>query len=134
MDSVRCSNCGLVNFGETKTCNRCGYDFASAAEFAAANPHRRKIILSTGEIPFDYKIIDVVFAYGHSSQTFFRGANPMEAYQRVSDILEQTAAQIGAEAVLWVKYDYRVALSSGLVTTNQVFEVFAYGTAVKIVR
>jgi transcriptional regulator of nitric oxide reductase len=134
MESIRCPNCGLVNFGEVKTCNRCGYDFVYAAEFAAANPHRRKIILSTGEVSFDYKIIDVIFAYGHSSQTLFNGANPLEAYQKVSDILEHTAAQIGAEAVLWVRYDYRVALNSGLVTTNQVFEVFAYGTAVKLVR
>lgn len=56
----------------------------------------------------------------------------MEAYQRVSTMLEQAAAQIGANAVLWVKYDYRVATTQGFLTTNQVFEVFAYGTAVKL--
>lgn len=47
-------------------------------------------------------------------------------------MLEQPAAQIWAHAVLWVKYDYREALTQGFLTTNQVFEVFAYGPAVRL--
>ena len=132
MSNVKCPKCGLVNFETAENCKRCGYDFVAARKNEAFNPQRRKILLSTGEAPTNYQIIDVVFAYGNSSQTFFKGANPMEAYQRVSDMLEQAAAQIGANAVLWVKYDYRVAINQGLVLTNQVFEVFAYGTAVRL--
>ena len=96
------------------------------------NRINRKVTLSTGGIPFDYVIIDVIFAYGNSSETFFKGANPMQAYERVSNRLEQIAAQMGADTVLWVQYDYRVALNQGLFGPNQVFEVFAYGTAVKL--
>lgn len=132
MNSIKCSNCGLVNFGTPDVCNRCNYSFVEEAEYVKANPQLRKVILSTGEVPFNYKIIDVVFAYGNSSETFFKGANPMQAYERVSTMLEQAAAKIGADAVLWVKYDYRVAPNQGLFGPNQVFEVFAYGTAVKL--
>lgn len=92
----------------------------------------RKVTLSTGDVPFDYEIIDVIFAYGNSSESLFQGANPMQAYERVSMRLEQIAAQMGADAVIWIRYDYRVALNQGLIASNQVFEVFAYGTAVKL--
>jgi uncharacterized protein YbjQ (UPF0145 family) len=132
MSNVKCPNCGFVNFESAQACKRCDYDFVAARKNAAFNPQRRQILLSTGEAPFTYKIIDVVFAYGNSSQSFFKVANPMEAYRKVSDMLEQSAIQVGANAVLWVKYDYRVALNQGFLTTNQVFEVFAYGTAVRL--
>lgn len=96
------------------------------------NKMPRNITLSTGEVPFSYEIIDIVFAYSNSSENFFQGANPIQAYEEVSNVLEQTAAQMGADAVIWIKYDYRVALNQGPLGPNQVFEVFAYGTAVKL--
>src|SRR5215211_652990 len=141
MSNIKCPACGLVNFASAEVCKRCNTNLDQAREEAAReeaaraqrelHPQRRQIILSTGEVQYQYRVIDVVFAYGNSSQSFFKGVNPMEAYQRVSTMLEQAAAQVGANAVLWVKYDYRVSLTQGFLTTNQVFEVFAYGTAVK---
>jgi uncharacterized protein YbjQ (UPF0145 family) len=143
MSNIKCPQCGLVNFESAEVCKRCSLNLKQLREEAEReelarreqrelHPQHRQILLSTGEVQYQYRVIDVVFAYGNSSQSFFKDANPMEAYQRVSVMLEQAAAQIGANAVLWVKYDYRVALTQGLIGPNQVFEVFAYGTAVKL--
>jgi hypothetical protein len=143
MSSIKCPTCDLVSFASAEVCKRCNTNLNQVREEATRedaarvealrraearkeewlkqrelNPQRRQIILSTGEVQFQYQIIDVVFAYGNSSQSFFKNSNPIEAYQRVSTMLEQAAAQIGAHAVLWVKYDYRVALTQGFLTTN----------------
>jgi uncharacterized protein YbjQ (UPF0145 family) len=55
----------------------------------------------------------------------------MEAYSKVAEQLQSNAANMGATAVVHASFDYRVAVSSGCGGGRQVFEVFAYGTAVK---
>ncbi|CAN5391978.1 hypothetical protein BH10ACI3_BH10ACI3_26110 [soil metagenome] len=92
----------------------------------------RTVTLSTGDVPFKYEIIDLIFAYGSSNETIFQGASPVQAYEKVSSLLERRAAEIGADAVVWVRYEYRVAQSRDFFVPNQVFEVFAYGTAVRL--
>ena len=128
-----CMMCGFRYLPHDANCLICSFDLTS--------PQKRKIIISTGDFPSPYKIVDVVFAYGNSSETFFKVVNLQEAYERVSTRLEENAGKIGADAVLWVKYDFRVAISPGYSGQNdlmrfffgpgQVFEVFATGTAVK---
>lgn len=60
---------------------------------------------------------------------------PVQAYEQVSGMLIQNALILGANAVIHIKFDYRVAVShTPIVNINsQVFEVFGYGTAVKVV-
>ncbi len=90
------------------------------------------VILSTGDIRQDYTILDTVFAYGSSTEGFLKSANPIEAYKKVGELLKQNAAKIGADGIVYATFDYRVAVKSGCLSGGQAFEVFAYGTAVKL--
>lgn len=89
------------------------------------------MIVSTTDIKKDYEILDVVFAYGSSGTGWLKTANPMEAYPKVLEELKSNAVKIGAEAIVGATFDYRVAVGTGCSNGKQVFEVFAYGTAVK---
>jgi len=90
------------------------------------------VTLSTGDIKQPYTIIDTVFAYGSSDQALFKTANPMEAYSKVSEMLKQAAVKVGGNGIVWATFDYRVAVKQGCGGGSQSFEVFGYGTAVKV--
>lgn len=91
-----------------------------------------KIIITTLDIQDKkYEVLEIVFAYGSSDGALFKTANPLEAYPKVRDQLGETAIKIGADAVIGVSFDYRVSMKQGCGGSNQSFEVFAYGTAVK---
>lgn len=94
----------------------------------------QQILVSTGQIPYAHDVIGPVFAYGSSKEGFLRTANPIEAYHKVTTVLQQEAAKFGADAVIFASFDYRVAVSFGCWGNRQVFEVFAYGTAVRFVQ
>lgn len=104
------------------------------------------IIVSTGDIREPYEHIDCVFAMGSHSGTAGNivAVQPTTAFVRVKDLLRAEALNSGANAVIHVQFQYRVSLASSLIgsmvntavpgvmsSTNQVFEVFAYGTAVR---
>jgi len=91
-----------------------------------------KVTLSTGDLKEPYDIIDVVFAYGSSGEGFLKTANPIEAYGKVADQLRERAAKVGANGIVNASFDYRMAVGSGCSSGKQVFEVFAYVTAVKV--
>ena len=91
------------------------------------------VLLSTGEIGQPYDVIDAIFAYGSSTDGFLKTANPLEAYQKVAGVLKERATAAGGDAVTFATFDYRVAASAGC-GGGKAFEVFAYGTAVRIRR
>ena len=92
------------------------------------------MILSTGDIKNDYQIIDLVFAYGTSNEDKQKACKPLEAYSDVSKILAHTAGQLGADAVINIRFDTRVAAEKTPAGgSHKVFEVYGYGTAVKII-
>lgn len=79
-----------------------------------------------------YEVLEIVFGYG-SSGGLFKSANPMEAYPKVRDQLKVSAEKLKADALIGVNFDYRVAVNTGCGSSSQVFEVFAYATAVKFI-
>ena len=85
------------------------------------------MIISTGDIRQDYTIIDVVFAYGAQKEGFL-GINKEKAFLKVKEDLEKNAEAIGADAVIYATFDYRVAVDG----KKQVLEFIANGTAVKL--
>jgi uncharacterized protein YbjQ (UPF0145 family) len=91
-----------------------------------------QVMLSTGDLKDPYDIVDVVFAYGSSGEGFLKTANPLEAYAKVAEQLRNRAAKAGANGIVHAAFDYRTAAGTGCSSGKQVFEVFAYGTAVKI--
>jgi hypothetical protein len=90
-----------------------------------------RILLSTGDIPEKYQIVDLVFAHGSSSEGALKGMEPPQAFQILASWLGQTALKAGADAVINIRIDFKIA--QGLLGARA-FEVFAYGTAVKLIR
>lgn len=84
------------------------------------------MILSTGDSKGDYDIIKLVFAYGDS--TAHGSCTPPQAYEKASQLLAQNATGMGANAVINLRFDFRMAQDH---RNKQAFEVFAYGTAVR---
>jgi Putative heavy-metal-binding len=93
---------------------------------------RRYPVMSTGDIPYPYEIVGLVFAQGNSTEGVFADADPAKAYQLVADMLGKEAKDRGANGVIHIRMDYRVAVTGGLLGPRQAFEVFGYGTAVRV--
>lgn len=86
------------------------------------------MIISTGDIRQNYKIIDVVFAYGCQKEGVILGLNKDKAFEKVKNDLAKSASSIGADAVIYATFDYRIAVDG----KKQVLEFIANGTAVKL--
>jgi len=87
------------------------------------------ILLSTGDIRDKYEIVDLVFAHGSTAEGALKDVEPPQAFQILADWLGQTALKAGANAVIHIRFDFKIA--QGFLG-NRAFEVFAYGTAVKL--
>jgi hypothetical protein len=92
----------------------------------------RRVLFSSGDIPFRYDIVDLVFAHGNSTEGAMKGVQPVQAFQLLVNWLGQTALQIGANAVIHIHLEFRVVAGQGVLGPKQAFEVYGYGTAVKI--
>jgi hypothetical protein len=91
------------------------------------------VVLTTGDIRANYRIIDTVFAMDSHKEKTFSGADPNKAFQGVKKQLRQACESLGGDAVVSCQFEYRVAVASGAFGgSKQVVEIFAYGTAVKI--
>ena len=88
-----------------------------------------RVLLSPGDIPEKYTIVDLVFAHGSSSEGPLKGVEPPQAFQILANWLGQTALKAGGDAVINIRFDFKIAQGQG----TRAFEVFAYGTAVKII-
>lgn len=91
------------------------------------------MIIATGDIRQDYQIIDTIFAMDSHKEGFLSSADPNKAFAGVKAQLEKKCAALGGNAVINCEFEYRNALGEGVIGKKQVIEIFAYGTAVKIV-
>ncbi len=89
------------------------------------------VLLSTGDIPGNYEIIDAIFALDGNAGKFFSSADPSKAFDGVKHQLRQTCQKLGGDAVINCQFEYRNALAEGFIGKKQAIEIFAYGTAVK---
>lgn len=90
------------------------------------------MIIATGDIKQNYAIIDTIFAMDSHKEGFFSNADPNKAFDGVKTQLAQKCAALGGDAVINCEFEYRNAVSDGLMSKKQVIEIFAYGTAVKL--
>lgn len=90
------------------------------------------ILITTGDIKEDYEIIDAIFALDSCTEGFFKAADPNKAFDKVKDRLREKANELCGHAVINCQFEYRVAISQGLMGSKQVIEIFAYGTAVRL--
>jgi uncharacterized protein YbjQ (UPF0145 family) len=90
------------------------------------------VVITTGDLKRPYEVMDTVFAMDSSEAGFFSSANPTAAFQALNGQLRSVAASAGADAIIACQFEYRNAYVDGTFGgTNQVIELFAYGTAVK---
>ena len=98
-----------------------------------------KVKITTGNINKDYEIVKIVFQLGRDEggalgKILGTGGSPEEAFEDAETQLKYKAAELGCDYVINAVFNQRVAVGQKSVTGsyNQVIEVFAYGTAVKI--
>ena len=96
----------------------------------------RSIVISTGDVHQNYKVIDAIFAFDSHEQGFIFGqADPGKAFDGVKDQLRKKCLAQGGDAVICCQFEYRVAAADGLPgKERQVFEILAYGTAIKYLK
>jgi hypothetical protein len=102
--------------------------FGKKKEVIEPNAH---VLVITGELNSDYQIIDSIFAMDSSTEGIFSNADPGKAFAGVRSQLRESAIKLGGDAVINCIFEYRVAVSQGLMGAKQVMEIFAYGTAVR---
>jgi hypothetical protein len=94
------------------------------------------MIICTTTLSKDYEVIDTLFVtYGETAGGFMGtgGIDTQKGFQGVKAALAEEARKIGADAVIGVDFEQRVASDGGMINEKQVLEFFAYGTAVKFV-
>lgn len=93
----------------------------------------KDILITTSDIREEYEIIDAIFAIDSCKESFWKAADPNQAFDKVKDALRAKCSQLGGHAVINCQFEYRVAVSSGgFGGSKQVIEIFAYGTAVRL--
>lgn len=90
--------------------------------------HPQQIPVITGDLRCNYQVIDTIITVSSDTAGFFRGADPSRAFDGVKAMLRTKCQQIGGNAVINCQFEYRMALDG----KKQCIELFAYGTAVKL--
>lgn len=94
-------------------------------------PPAGEVIVSSGPICADYNVLGLIV--GFASQT--EGCNGTVAVERVYHMalqrLIEGARSRGANGLIHVNFQNRVASQAGCGSAKQVFEVFAWGTAIQ---
>ena len=88
------------------------------------------IVLSTGGIPANYEIVDVVFAHASAKEAEPEAVPLADIFDAVKGRLARQAAELDASAVIHIHFEFRTP-QPGL-ESSRFFDVFACGTAVKI--
>jgi hypothetical protein len=93
----------------------------------------REIILATGGIQQAFKVVDIVLVLDASGAGFLSDADPGAAFDGVKRQLREACYAKGGNAVIDTQFEYRVAVGeSAFGNGNQVIEIFAYGTVVRL--
>ena len=85
------------------------------------------VILSTGDIPGEYKIVDVVFALGDSRQS--GSVATSDPFNALKDELKRLAIEKGGDAVINCRFEHRITVIES--SYNRAIEFVAYGTLIR---
>ena len=90
------------------------------------------MIISTTNINDKYEVIDTVFVLqSESAEDFLSGGIDTDAaFDGVKSLLSDKAQELGADAIIGCDFEQRIANDA---LGTQVLEIFAFGTAVKII-
>ncbi|TWT66712.1 hypothetical protein Pla123a_45980 [Posidoniimonas polymericola] len=109
-----------------------------AEERQARDQQRRaNMRVSTSGLPpgTHFRIVDTIFAFDSQGKAgiFGGSGDPHTAFAGVKQNLLAQAYAIGADGVINCQFEYRVAVAGEGIGAQQAVEIFAYGTAVKLV-
>ena len=93
-----------------------------------SQPQAVQIPVITGDLRCNSQNIDTIIPVSSDKEGFFHGADPSRAFDGVKQQLRYKCAQVGGNAVINCQFEYRIALDG----KKQVIELFAYGTAVRL--
>lgn len=93
----------------------------------------KKIVLSTGDIKQDYKVVDII----HVAQVIRSwwvttgGREILRFYPEIDKKLRDIAREKGCDAVIWIDYDVTREEIKGITGTKTTAIISAYGTGIK---
>lgn len=101
---------------------------------AASECKLLKTPIMTCGLSVPYEILDSVFAIDSSTERILSiaGVDPNAAFEGAKEQLRLECRRLGGNAVICCQFEYRNALASTWVGNKQSLEIFAYGTAVRI--
>jgi len=90
------------------------------------------IIISTGDIGKKYTIIDTVMVFDYDVAGIIKGVEPKDAFELVKEHMRSIAVEKGGNAVINCQFQFRFAVTPKLLFWAQTFELYAYGTVIRI--
>jgi hypothetical protein len=90
------------------------------------------IKVSSGGISQPYQVIGIVIGFASTTDSCGSGVKVESTYQAALDRLVESAVGKGANGLLFVSFQNRTAVAQGCAGPSQAFEVFAWGTAVRL--
>lgn len=119
-----CKNCGEEINPKNKFCMKCGNQLSESEVLIKMS----EIIVSTGDIKQDYKVLRPIHLYHHSLNNKERfGEKNLSVDRTIDKIIEEmqkTAEKDGGDAILFLRVDMEQLQLSGT-------QYFVYGTLVK---
>lgn len=88
--------------------------------------------ISSGGISRPYSVIGIVVGFASTTESCGSSIKVESTYQAALDRLVESASAKGANGLLFVNFQNRAAVAQGCTGPRQAFEVFAWGTAVRI--
>ena len=89
------------------------------------------MLVSSGDANRPFSVLDMVFGFASSNGGCQAKSSTEDVYEKALDRLIESAVEMEADGVLFVGFQNRVATAAGCFGPQQVFEVFAWGTAVR---
>jgi uncharacterized protein YbjQ (UPF0145 family) len=90
------------------------------------------VIISSGRICEMYQTLGLVVGFASQSEGCNGPVQVEKTYRAALQRLIDSAAAMRANGLIYVNFQNRVASQTGCNGTKQVFEVFAWGTAVRL--
>jgi len=90
------------------------------------------MIVSSGAVCQQYEVIGLVVGFASVSEGCDGGIKVEETYRIALKRMTESAAAQGADGLIYVNFQNRVAVKAGCAGTAQAFEDFAWGTAIKL--
>lgn len=89
------------------------------------------VLVSSGPICADYEVLGMVIGFVSQTEGCSGGIPVENVYRSALQRLIESAQAVGANGLMHVNFQNRVANGIGCESNKKVFEVFAWGTAIR---